>query len=371
VRVHADLSRYAAKCDAVECCKWLLKQPEVDPNLGRLHTSPLCAAATSGAERAVAALLADSRVSPNKPRQDGVTPLLMAVQQRHVGIVRLLLADRRVDCNARALYPLRITPLLLAIRGCDAEIVHMLLSEGRSVVLSQNSFQRNTPLEIAAELHCPVSILRMLEDFEASGAVHASLDSYLALDQASQLPTEALPPHDEGEMPQEDVPASSQGHPSPVSDARGPLSDTKAPATPPSAQTAPLSPGREQPPLEASPSTPVSAVRAMTASLPGRPSPNESFLAPEEPRSADRRSPSSPAHASPNHVSPSRPLSEKLLMAPASGEASHTTILVEMLGRLQQENAALRKDNAELASKVLALSQRLEAISALAVHPFK
>ncbi|KAA0160356.1 hypothetical protein FNF31_04373 [Cafeteria roenbergensis] len=188
----APLLALAAKLDAVKCCQWLLAQPDVDPNLGKRKTTPICAAAAAGAGRAVEALLRDGRANPNAARMDGVTPLLIATQQRHLSVVRQLLLDRRTRCNSRAIYPLRITPLLLALRSGSPEAVHMLLDLGRDLDLAQNHYQRDSPLQIARDLGCSPSIERMLLDFEATGAVHADLARYLHLDEDPAAAAAAL-----------------------------------------------------------------------------------------------------------------------------------------------------------------------------------
>lgn len=174
--------RVAAKHNAYRCCQELLKQSWVDPNRGKNKTTPLCAAAAAGAAEAVSVLLADGRANPRLARMDGVTPLLIATQQRHLGIMRMLLEDRRTQSNARALYPLRITPLLLTLRASDPSTMHLLLNLGQDLDLEANSFQRQTPLQICRELGCPPSMQRMLLDFAATGAVYDDLSRYLGLD---------------------------------------------------------------------------------------------------------------------------------------------------------------------------------------------
>jgi Ankyrin repeats (3 copies) len=154
----------------------------------------LCLASANGHVRVVSLLLSDPRVDPNRARMDGVTPLIIATQQRHYDIMRRLLADARTDPNLKSLYPLRLTALLVGLRQTDEEAVRVLLSD-RRVNLTKSRYELEEVEVVAERFECPQSIVDMLQWFRA----HGPLDSghvALATPQPSTRgpPTAAAPP---------------------------------------------------------------------------------------------------------------------------------------------------------------------------------
>lgn len=75
-------------------------------------------------------LLADKRVDPVVPNSLGMSPLMVAATRNFHVVAGLLLADDRVDPQATTVNQMK-TPLALAASCGSAEVVRLLLSDGR------------------------------------------------------------------------------------------------------------------------------------------------------------------------------------------------------------------------------------------------
>eukprot|EP00929_Paragymnodinium_shiwhaense_P124248 TRINITY_DN9935_c0_g1_i1.p1 TRINITY_DN9935_c0_g1~~TRINITY_DN9935_c0_g1_i1.p1 ORF type:complete len:334 (+),score=40.06 TRINITY_DN9935_c0_g1_i1:36-1004(+) len=129
----------------------LLEHPCIDPNLAKRTTSTLMVAAGRGFADVVQALLVHPRIDVNQKRRDGVTALMLSIQQGHSETTKLLLRHPRLKPSIKALFPERITPLVLAIRQRQAREVALLLQCDR-LHLEDNVWMRETPLEYAQSL---------------------------------------------------------------------------------------------------------------------------------------------------------------------------------------------------------------------------
>jgi len=76
-------------------------------------------------------LLADPRIDPNKPSNDGATPFFQACQNGHEQVVSLLLADPRVDPNEPKKD--QRTPLWKTSEIGHYVVVRHLLASGRDI----------------------------------------------------------------------------------------------------------------------------------------------------------------------------------------------------------------------------------------------
>ena len=84
-----------------------------------------------GHKEVVSMLLADPRIDPNKPSNDGATPFFQACQNGHEQVVSLLLADPRVDPNEPKKD--QRTPLWKTSEIGHYVVVRHLLASGRDI----------------------------------------------------------------------------------------------------------------------------------------------------------------------------------------------------------------------------------------------
>jgi len=78
----------------------LLADPRIDPSKPKNDgTTPFYLACEKGRKEIVSLLLADPRIDPDKAEKGGKTPFFAACQKGHQAVVSLLLADPRVDPN--------------------------------------------------------------------------------------------------------------------------------------------------------------------------------------------------------------------------------------------------------------------------------
>jgi len=99
-------------------------------------------ACENGHKEVVSLLLADPRIDPNKPNNDGVTPFFKACRKGHKEVVLLLLADPRIDPNQ----PIsdQTTPLWHASQIGDRVLVQHLLASRKEIDTKMRSSFNNT-----------------------------------------------------------------------------------------------------------------------------------------------------------------------------------------------------------------------------------
>jgi uncharacterized protein len=127
------------------------------------------AAAISGDETAMEALLTGNRSLASQISSDGWTPLHLAAHFAKTGVVRLLL-NRGAQANAVSENALRNTPLHAAAAGRAMEAANLLIINGANVNAKQHGGW--TPLHAAA-LSGAVDFARLLIDNGADVNVRA------------------------------------------------------------------------------------------------------------------------------------------------------------------------------------------------------
>ncbi|CAH6420895.1 Ankyrin repeat protein [uncultured virus] len=158
-----DLCAAAAK-GSVKIVAWLLRHPEVDPSTISIQgTYALHLAAENGHAEVVKLLLADSRVDPDQPHMS-CTALSRACAasfkertSSYVKIVTMLLANERVDPTYRADRALYVA---CDVPGDNVEIVDLLLEDGRV----DPTRDRTEVLINAITLHNTNIVARLLQD---------------------------------------------------------------------------------------------------------------------------------------------------------------------------------------------------------------
>ncbi|CAG7918669.1 unnamed protein product [Penicillium olsonii] len=141
----------AAGNGRVDVVRLLLGWTVTEPNLQTQwkRQTPLFVAAEEGREDIVEVLIECERVGLDIPDMHGTTPLGIAADKNHVGIVRRLLgASRPVDPNACD--ENGQTPLLNAAFHGNLEIVQLLLDAAGMDPQLRNS-EGETPLEVASQ----------------------------------------------------------------------------------------------------------------------------------------------------------------------------------------------------------------------------
>ncbi|KAJ5114892.1 hypothetical protein NUU61_000651 [Penicillium alfredii] len=141
----------AASSGRVDVVRFLLSWKPTNPNLRepwKQHT-PLFVAAMNGQQEIVDVLVGNDRVDLEIPDVYGTTPLGVAADRNHLGIVKKLLAGpRRANPNARD--DNGQTPLFSAGFYGHLDIVRLLLeADGIDPQLGDSDGQ--TPMEVAAE----------------------------------------------------------------------------------------------------------------------------------------------------------------------------------------------------------------------------
>lgn len=91
-------------------------------------TTPLYMACQEGHSGIVRMLLAFEEIAVNKGTDDGTTPLFMACQEAHIEVVTLLLAHARIDPN-KATMDDGVTPLYIACERGHVAVVKLLLAQ--------------------------------------------------------------------------------------------------------------------------------------------------------------------------------------------------------------------------------------------------
>jgi len=143
-----------------EVVSLLLADPRMDPNKPMNDgTTPFFIACENGHKEVVSLLLADPRIDPNKPMNDGTTPFFVACQFGHKEVVSLLLADPRIDPNKP--HNDGATPLWYASQEGHFVMVQHLLASGREIDTGiRSTFNNKTAIEqgraIAAKTTKPV-----------------------------------------------------------------------------------------------------------------------------------------------------------------------------------------------------------------------
>ena len=92
-------------------------------------------------------MLKPAEILEAEPRR-GYTPLFMACQKGHEGVVRLLLAHAATDVN-QARTDVGATPLYMACQNGHEEVVRLLVEEANAEVNKVNG-KNQTPINIAA-----------------------------------------------------------------------------------------------------------------------------------------------------------------------------------------------------------------------------
>jgi ankyrin repeat protein len=132
---------------------------DVDRNvINDSGSTPLYIACQNGHEEVVRLLLADPRVDDlrvdvNKATNNGATPLYIASQNGHEEVVRLLLADPRDDdlrVDVNKAMNIGATPLFIACQQGQEGVVKLLLADPRVEVNKAND-SGGTPLYIACQ----------------------------------------------------------------------------------------------------------------------------------------------------------------------------------------------------------------------------
>lgn len=122
------------------------RQPEIDACTESNHDTPLTLACAGGYEELVKLLLSKNANVEHRDKK-GFTPLILAATAGHVGVVALLVSDKKADLEAQS-DRTKDTPLSLACSGGRMEVVQLLLNNGA------NKEHRNvsdyTPLSLAA-----------------------------------------------------------------------------------------------------------------------------------------------------------------------------------------------------------------------------
>ena len=132
--------------------KRLLASPDIDPNLASPGAGvPLHLAAHRGYVDGVKLLLQHPRTDPNVTMQsnDAALPrnaLMLAIQERHTSVVRLLLSHEAVDPSYASAHGM--TALHIAANNGTIWALEMLLDHPRIDVDAQ--YIRMTPLQVAA-----------------------------------------------------------------------------------------------------------------------------------------------------------------------------------------------------------------------------
>jgi ankyrin repeat protein len=144
----AKAVNWAASTGQVHALKHLLEETENDSlACQRLETMALTSAASSG-KMAVLEMLFKRTVCIDVTNSEGSTPLLLAVQNGHEGVVRLLL-EKEANVEARDRLRRRTALHLAQCRSMNEEITRMLIQKGADVNAKDRSKQR--PLHVAAE----------------------------------------------------------------------------------------------------------------------------------------------------------------------------------------------------------------------------
>jgi len=135
-----------------EVVSLLLADPRMDPNKPMNDgTTPFFIACENGHKEVVSLLLADPRIDPNKPMNDGTTPFFVACQFGHKEVVSLLLADPRIDPNKP--HNDGATPLWYASQEGHFVMVQHLLASGREIDTKMKcTFNNNTAAEQGREI---------------------------------------------------------------------------------------------------------------------------------------------------------------------------------------------------------------------------
>jgi ankyrin repeat protein len=120
--------------------------------------TPLLVAGQQGHLEVVRVLVAELGANVNQGTQDGVTPLYAAAQQGHEEVVRVLVAELGANVNQGTQNG--VTPLHFAAEDGNVEVVRVLVAElGANV--NQGTQNGATPL-IAAAQHGHMKVVRLL-----------------------------------------------------------------------------------------------------------------------------------------------------------------------------------------------------------------
>jgi len=121
--------------------------PRIDPNKPQNEgATPFYVACLNGRKEVVSLLLADPRIDPNKPKNKEVTPFFMACQKGHKEVVSLLLADPKIDPSKPNKN--EATPFFPACQNGRKEVFSLLLADPRIDITCQ-THSGETALEVA------------------------------------------------------------------------------------------------------------------------------------------------------------------------------------------------------------------------------
>ncbi|KAB8212621.1 ankyrin repeat-containing domain protein [Aspergillus novoparasiticus] len=159
---------YAAAWGSTSIVEFLLRQQGISLSTEDLHgRTALWYAAWKGHVDIVDLLLQDPRTNPNcQDAKHGWTPLVAAIKQRHVDIVRNHLEIACASINTRDRK--RWTPIFYAIDSRQMDIVRLLLANP-AINLGVRNRKRETPLIFAASRGI-VSIVEALLEHPRNGS---------------------------------------------------------------------------------------------------------------------------------------------------------------------------------------------------------
>lgn len=117
----------------------------IDPEFG---SSPLAAACLSGRTEIVDRLLEEKRLNPDQRSTAGLTPFMIACQQKHLAIMSSLLMDNRIDANAQT-NDKGMTGLMICCETDFLDGIQLLLEFEGKVRLDIKDHSSRTALDYA------------------------------------------------------------------------------------------------------------------------------------------------------------------------------------------------------------------------------
>jgi ankyrin repeat protein len=166
-----DLAGKGEKKDLVRIAE-LVRDPAVNPNTktGSDLTSPFGQAVVHNRIDVVRLLLAEPRVDPNQPTKHRETPFYVACREGHVEIVQRLLSDPRIKINEVSTFG--ESPFLVACQKGKTEVVKLLLKDPRVDIARATEFGTSPFSKACGEKHTDIVKLLLEEDPERIGDIN-------------------------------------------------------------------------------------------------------------------------------------------------------------------------------------------------------